>query len=98
MWSGGTANKGYGSFWDGTKKVGAHQFSLDIHFHRNSDQWVLHRCDNPPCVNPSHLFLGNNQINVDDMWSKERGYSFFKEPHSRDSSGHAISSKKPKET
>jgi len=33
---------------------------------------VLHRCDNRLCVNPNHLFLGNNQDNVDDKVSKNR--------------------------
>jgi hypothetical protein len=33
---------------------------------------VLHRCDNPPCVNPEHLFLGTNADNVQDSFLKKR--------------------------
>lgn len=67
------SKKGYGHFFNGKSNVKAHRFSYE-HFVGSipEDICVLHKCDNPSCVRPDHLFLGTNQDNVDDKVSKNR--------------------------
>ena len=48
-----------------------------------SGMCVLHRCDNPPCVNPVHLFLGTQHDNVIDMIAKGRKNPACGENHGR---------------
>lgn len=67
--------KGYGLF--GTKKISkstkAHRISWElVHGPAPDGMSVCHHCDNPPCVNPKHLFLGTNYDNVLDKLSKNR--------------------------
>lgn len=63
----------YGNFRM-SKNIGAHQASWLLY---KGDippgAYVLHKCDNPICVNPNHLFLGNAKINSDDCHMKGRG-------------------------
>lgn len=63
---------GYGRAYDGNKQMGAHRLSIIIDGRDPTDKYVCHSCDNPKCVNPSHLFLGTQQDNLDDMKSKGR--------------------------
>lgn len=68
----------YGQFWSGEAYVGAHRYSWGM---RNRSlipegSLVLHKCDNPKCVRPSHLFLGNHKANVEDRVAKGRSGSY----------------------
>lgn len=65
--------EGYGQFkLNGTMKA-AHRVSWEIHNGPIQNQLhVLHKCDNPQCINPDHLFLGTHQDNSDDKMAKNR--------------------------
>lgn len=72
-WIGGTNEHGYGVFWNGARLEKAHRFALrasGVFVPDDSD--VCHTCDNPFCVNAAHLFVGDAQANVTDMWAKSR--------------------------
>jgi len=75
-WTGSTNGiKNYGIFRMGRsgQKFYAHIFSYMLHKGVIPDKLqVLHRCDNPNCVKPSHLFLGTQDDNVKDMVGKGR--------------------------
>jgi len=45
------------------------------------DMLVCHRCDNPPCTNPDHLFLGTCKDNATDRQKKGRSKALFEEGH-----------------
>lgn len=80
IWTGHIDYKGYGTFrgYNG-KMTKAHAFSYRLHHGKiprdNSHfgrLFILHHCDNPPCVNPDHLFLGTNADNRADVVAKGR--------------------------
>lgn len=72
IWQRSKDKNGYGYIKEGKTKK-AHRVSWSIHHGEIPDGlWVLHRCDNPSCVNPEHLFLGTALDNNHDMIRKGR--------------------------
>jgi len=72
-WTGAKRALGYGVTCVDAQVVAAHRVSWEAN--RGpipKGIWVLHRCDNPACINPEHLFLGTHQDNTDDKIAKGR--------------------------
>lgn len=66
---------GYGKFVikKGDSPVAAHRLSYELEVGQiPKGLFVLHRCDNPACVRPAHLFIGTQRDNMQDMRSKGR--------------------------
>lgn len=72
-WTGARQTFGYGLLRVDGRLQRAHRYSYERYNGPiPAGLFVLHRCDNPPCVNPNHLFLGTVQDNSDDMCRKGR--------------------------
>ncbi len=72
----------YGQFWVAKgRHISAHRAMwIALHGELTPEQFVCHRCDNPPCINPDHLFIGTLEDNNRDMASKGR-YNHQKRTH-----------------
>lgn len=76
-WQAGTFGDGYGRFSLDSKRYQAHRIAWALTFGRDPHySLVLHECDNPPCVNPLHLVLGDQRTNMDHA-RQRRGPDVF---------------------
>lgn len=71
VWKAGRFDSGYGVFTIKRRNVRAHRFAYEI-ANGPTDLCVLHKCDNPPCCNPAHLWEGTELENVHDRDRKGR--------------------------
>ena len=72
-WQAGRYKKGYGCVWNGTRMEQASRVAWKLtHGEIPEGLEVCHKCDNPPCCNPSHLFVDTHTENVRDSFRKGR--------------------------
>lgn len=72
-WKGRLNEWGYGRVFHNGRGILSNRLSWMIHFGEiPNEMLVCHKCDNPACINPQHLWLGTNTDNMRDMMKKER--------------------------
>lgn len=77
LWNGTRHQRGYGMMWHNNRNTRATHISLYLH----NGEWptyVMHLCDNPPCVNPAHLKQATHEENMKDKVIKGRHHNQYK--------------------
>lgn len=73
VWTGHTLPKGYGRVTIAKRRMQTHRLvAEDFYLRIPEDKFVLHTCDNPPCVYPGHLYFGTAADNSADMVRRRR--------------------------
>lgn len=75
IWTGCVNSTGYGTICVDRKMKNTHRLSWELHRGKVPENMlVLHRCDIPSCVNPNHLYIGDQKQNLNDGQTKGRVY------------------------
>lgn len=79
IWRGSLDKEGYGCFNYRSKTIKAHRYSFELYNNRRiaNGSFICHKCDNPSCVNPDHIYEGTHKDNMNDLrdrkrWGKKR--------------------------
>lgn len=79
LWTGCRDDQGYGRTWADGKSTNTHRLAYRLaHGEIPESAYVLHSCDNPPCVNPAHLRIGTQLDNMRDRSERGRHYNVKK--------------------
>ncbi len=90
-WMGAYNYFGYGRIWVKEGRIRAHRLSWELHFGAIPPGLVVcHKCDNPKCVNPDHLFLGTQKENLMDAFNKGRRSAIGPPSHSMKGDTHPL--------
>lgn len=79
-WMGAKKDRGYGVLQYKGRKVLAHRLAahLSTGFDLSSNSYICHRCDNPACINPNHLYVGDAASNGRDRLERGTGITYYR--------------------